>query len=42
VGNFIGLKDKGLLSSPTDAARQVLGYLGRPDFGANPVADVRD
>jgi len=42
VGNFIGLKDKGLLSSPTDAARQVLGYLGRPDFGANTVADVRD
>ncbi len=42
IGNFIGLKDKGLLSSPADAARQVLGYLGRPDFGANPVADVRD
>ena len=42
VGNFIGLKDKGLLTSPTDAARQVLSYLHRPDFGANPVADVRD
>jgi hypothetical protein len=42
IGNFIGMKDKGLLSSPADAARQVLGYLGRPDFGANPVADVRD
>ena len=42
VGNFIGLKDKGLLSSPDGAAAQVLGYLGRPDFGANPVADVRD
>jgi benzil reductase ((S)-benzoin forming) len=42
VGNFIGLKDKGLLSSPDGAAAQVLGYLGRADFGANPVADVRD
>lgn len=42
IGNFIGLKDKGLLSSPADAAAQVLGYLDRPDFGANPVADVRD
>jgi benzil reductase ((S)-benzoin forming) len=42
VGNFIGLKDKGLLSSPDGAAAQVLGYLDRPDFGANPVADVRD
>ena len=42
VGNFIGLKDKGLLSSADGAAAQVLGYLGRADFGANPVADVRD
>ena len=42
VGNFIGLKDKGLLSSPDGAAAQVLGYLDRADFGANPVADVRD
>ena len=42
VGNFIGLKDKGLLTSPQAAATQVLAYLNRPDFGANPVADVRD
>ncbi len=42
VGNFIGLKDKGLLASPEAAARQVLAWLERPDFGANPVADVRD
>ena len=34
--------DKGLLASPEDAARQVLAFLHRPDFGANPVADVRD
>ena len=42
IGNFVGLKDKGLLTSPVDAARQVLAFLQRPDFGANPVADVRD
>ena len=42
IGNFIGLKDKGLLTSPVDAARQVLAYLQRANFGANPVADVRD
>jgi len=41
-GNFQQLKDKGLLSSPQQAATQVLAYLKRPDFGANPVADVRD
>ena len=41
-GNFVGLKDKGQLSSPEDAAARVLAYLARPDFGANPVADVRD
>lgn len=40
--NFVGLKDKGQLSSPEDAAARVLAYLARPDFGANPVADVRD
>ncbi len=42
IGNFIGMKEKGQLSSPQDAAAKVLGYLSRPDFGANPVADVRD
>jgi len=40
--NFIGLKEKGQLTSPEDAAARVLGYLNRADFGANPVADVRD
>jgi NAD(P)-dependent dehydrogenase (short-subunit alcohol dehydrogenase family) len=40
--NFENLKLKGQLTSPTDAARQVLSYLARSDFGANPVADVRD
>lgn len=40
--NFIGLKEKGQLTSPDDAAARVLAYLNRADFGTNPVADVRD
>jgi NAD(P)-dependent dehydrogenase (short-subunit alcohol dehydrogenase family) len=42
MGNFVGMKDKGMLSSPADAAARVLGFLRRGDFGSNPVADVRD
>lgn len=42
IGNFIGMKDKGMLASPADAAARILAYLARPDFGANVVADVRD
>jgi hypothetical protein len=42
VGNFIGMKDKGLLTSPQEAAARLLAWLARPDFGATPVADVRD
>ncbi|MBE7942599.1 MULTISPECIES: SDR family NAD(P)-dependent oxidoreductase [Ramlibacter] len=42
IANFIGFKDKGLLASPEEAARKVLAYLARPDFGANPLGDVRD
>jgi NAD(P)-dependent dehydrogenase (short-subunit alcohol dehydrogenase family) len=42
IGNFVGMKDKGMLSSPHDAATRVLAYLDRPDFGSKPVADVRD
>jgi NAD(P)-dependent dehydrogenase (short-subunit alcohol dehydrogenase family) len=38
---FAALHDKGQLSSPADAARRLLAYLNRPDFGAEPVADVR-
>ncbi len=41
-GNFENLQQTGKLSSPADAAAQVLGYLARADFGTNPVADVRD
>ena len=40
--NFNQLKSGGLLTSPSDAATRVLAYLFRPDFGATPVADVRD
>lgn len=39
---FAQLKSQGLLTSPEDAAARILAYLARPDFGANPVADVRD
>lgn len=39
---FASLHSSGRLTSPADAARQVLAYLGRPDFGRQPVADVRE
>ncbi len=39
---FAGLKDNGMLTAPEDAAARVLAWLDRPDFGANPVADVRE
>lgn len=38
---FVQLKENGLLSTPQDAARAVLAYLNRPDFGSEAVADVR-
>ncbi len=38
---FIGLKTSGRLASAEQAAAQVIGYLQRPDFGSEPVADVR-
>ena len=41
-GRFVDLKTQGQLTSPADAAARVLAYLARPDFGSNPVADVRD
>lgn len=39
---FVELQRQGQLSSPEDAARRVLAWLARPDFGQEPVADVRD
>ena len=41
-GNFEQLKRGGQLTSPEDAAQRILAYLARPDFGAEPVADVRE
>ena len=41
-GNFVGMKEKGVLASPEQAAARVLAYFDRADFGSNPVADVRD
>jgi NAD(P)-dependent dehydrogenase (short-subunit alcohol dehydrogenase family) len=41
-GNFVGMKEKGMLTSPPEAAARVLAYLARADFGSNPVGDVRD
>jgi NAD(P)-dependent dehydrogenase (short-subunit alcohol dehydrogenase family) len=41
-GRFVDLQRQGLLTSPAEAAQQVLSYLARPDFGKHPVADVRD
>ena len=40
--SFLELKANGSLTSPDEAAKRLLTYLARPDFGANPVADVRD
>jgi len=40
-GNFESLQTQGQLTSPRAAAQRVLAYLARPDFGEQPVADVR-
>lgn len=39
---FVSLQRDGMLSSPDEAARLVLAWLDRPDFGEQPVADIRD
>lgn len=39
---FLALQKSGLLTSPQEAAKRVLAWLDRPDFGHNPVADVRE
>lgn len=39
---FLNMKASGSLWSAEEAAAKVLAYLERADFGANPVADVRD
>ena len=39
---FQQLKSSGQLTSPHDAAKRILIYLARSDFGSNAVSDVRD
>ncbi len=39
---FVELQKQGQLTAPDEAARRVLAWLQRPDFGQQPVADVRD
>lgn len=39
---FAQLHREGLLDTPQAAAAKLIAYLARADFGANPVADVRD
>ena len=39
---FEELKASGQLATPAAAARRVLAYLARADFGTEPVADARD
>lgn len=41
-GRFMALKTERQLSTPVDAARRVIDFLRRPDFGETVVADVRD
>jgi NAD(P)-dependent dehydrogenase (short-subunit alcohol dehydrogenase family) len=42
VDYFTGIKEQGVLVSPAEAAKRVIAYLGRADFGANPAGDIRD
>ena len=39
---FVGLKESGALAAPAETASRILAYLQRPDFGQQPVADLRD
>jgi NAD(P)-dependent dehydrogenase (short-subunit alcohol dehydrogenase family) len=39
---FVNFKTSGQLQSPPDAARKVLAYLARADFGRITLADLRD
>ncbi len=39
---FVSFKENGDLLTPEAAAKRVLNYLARTDFGSNPVGDVRD
>jgi benzil reductase ((S)-benzoin forming) len=41
VALFAGWHSDKQLSSPADAAQKVITFLNRPDFGADPIGDVR-
>ena len=41
-GSFANLKSGGQLTPADEAGRRILAWLARPDFGVQPVADVRD
>ena len=41
LASFLSLKNNGALATPQEAAKSVLAFLMRPDFGAQVVADVR-
>jgi hypothetical protein len=38
----VELQRQGQLAAPDEAARRILAWLQRPDFGQQPVADLRD
>jgi NAD(P)-dependent dehydrogenase (short-subunit alcohol dehydrogenase family) len=38
---FVGLKNDGRLDSPAAAARKLIAFIAKPDFGADPIGDVR-
>jgi NAD(P)-dependent dehydrogenase (short-subunit alcohol dehydrogenase family) len=42
VARYAQLHEDGLLNTPEAAAEAVLAHLMRPDFGVQPVADVRE
>jgi len=39
---FVALKESGQLASPDETAKQLLRYLSHPDFGSQPVDDIRN
>ncbi len=39
---FAQMKDEGMLVAPDEAARKILGYLDRDDFGATEIDDIRN
>ena len=41
LARFLALKTGGQLDTPAAAAAKLIAYLQRPDFGTQPVADVR-